>query len=220
MQLAGLPLGVVPIEPEKRTVTVTVKTASKAARTFGIRRQQLPLLSGTVSSVHKAQGEKLANVLLDLRSAAGPAPDKAINYVAVSRATSLEAMKSLFPVTLEQLRIKPDKNKMALMTWIRRQYLRHRSAVLELPIGEGDNGLPARGSSSDAPTALWLPPNSENKCFYNCVLAVMLALSDGIDLPDHSLLTPAGGRFFDCLCDVSSAMNAGALSIRVLVSSL
>ncbi|CAN0455567.1 unnamed protein product, partial [Laminaria digitata] len=107
LQLTGLPLGVVPIAPEKRIITVVVRTPSKAARTFRIRRLQLPLTSGTVSSVHKAQGETLDNVLVDLRVAAGPAPDNAINYVAVSRATSLEALKLLFPDTLEQLRIKP-----------------------------------------------------------------------------------------------------------------
>ncbi|CAN0561958.1 unnamed protein product, partial [Laminaria digitata] len=107
LQLTGIPLGVVPIAPEKRIITVVVRTPSKAARAFRIRRLQLPLTSGTVSSVHKAQGETLDNVLVDLRVAAVQAPDKAINYVAVSRATSLEALKLLFPVTLEQLRIKP-----------------------------------------------------------------------------------------------------------------
>lgn len=85
---------------------------------YNIQRRQLPLHPGALSSAHKAQGETLPNVLIDMRDAPGPTADPAIGYVALSRATGLDGLKLLFPVTKDQLNVPPDKDCIALMTWM------------------------------------------------------------------------------------------------------
>ena len=199
---------------------------SNRSRTFASQSQQIPLTSGTVASVHKAQGETLDDVLLDLRKTEGPSPDMAIVYVAISRATCLESLKLLFPLTLHQLRVTRDADNMALMAWIQAQYRKHREGFLgpgdeqssHDPTGGSVNpgiGL-GRNEGTIAPR-LWIPRNSNNNCFFNSVLAVMLSLSDtGREI--DSCLTPAGGWFFLAVQQVCDHMYLGSLPSTVLVS--
>ncbi|CAN0032698.1 unnamed protein product, partial [Ectocarpus fasciculatus] len=101
LHLPGLDPGVVAIKPHTRTIRVTVPSRySSSKKEYYIKRRQLPLCSGNISSVHRAQGESLDDCLLDLRQpqrkqGGRGIDDSALIYVAISRATSLEAIRLL-----------------------------------------------------------------------------------------------------------------------------
>lgn len=119
LHLPGLPPGVISISPEKRTFTLSVPGPVRdSRRTYNFQCRQLPLHPGALSWAHKAQGETIPDVLIDMCDAPGPAADPAIGYVALSRSTGLEGLKLLFPVTKDQLNVAPDKGCIALLNWM------------------------------------------------------------------------------------------------------
>jgi ATP-dependent exoDNAse (exonuclease V) alpha subunit len=68
-------------------------THPHSKRSCTIRRTQVPIVPAFAMTAHKAQGQSLSNVIIDLQSCNGTeAP-----YVMVSRATSLEAILILRP---------------------------------------------------------------------------------------------------------------------------
>lgn len=109
------------------------------------RDDSFQLHRGKCLSVHKAQGDTLDDLLLHLRKARGPTPDRAIIHVAVSRATCLASLKMLFPVTLDQLQTKPDRDNMALMSCIEERYIYTSASFVRLK-----SGCEASTSSQDA----------------------------------------------------------------------
>ena len=136
VKLKGFDRGVVPIGVKCRTFEVKVgRLHGMVAKIYHIKRYQLPLVSGTISSCHRAQGETLADCLLDMRQpetthgVGTEEKDNTLLYVAISRATSLESLRLLFPITLEQMQTKPAKDPTCLMAWITEQSHLHKSKI-------------------------------------------------------------------------------------------
>lgn len=107
LQLKGFERGVVPIGPKSRTFEVKIRGRRGMPETaYHIKRYQLPNISGTISSVHRAQGENLSDCLLDLHQDRRPRDmtsmakrtedNNSLVYPAVSRATSLESLDFCF----------------------------------------------------------------------------------------------------------------------------
>lgn len=72
------------------------------------------------------------DILLDLRKARGPAHDKVIIYVAVSRATGMDSLKMLSPAKIHQLQTKPDRDSMTYMLWIQERDINHYVSFIRL----------------------------------------------------------------------------------------
>ncbi|CAN0458965.1 unnamed protein product, partial [Ectocarpus fasciculatus] len=85
-KLDGLPRGVVAFAPIEKPFTVV----GIAKRKFTIRRRQVPLTAGCLSSVYRSQGQTMRNIILDIRNPPGNKMDPAAVYVALSRATCVE----------------------------------------------------------------------------------------------------------------------------------
>ena len=86
-------------------------------RKFHINRRQLPLTAGCVSSVFRSQGQTMTKVILDMRPSPRTAMDPAAVYVALSRATCLDALNLLFPLTLDDLNQPPDRDILAIIAY-------------------------------------------------------------------------------------------------------
>ncbi|CAN0523223.1 unnamed protein product, partial [Ectocarpus sp. 12 AP-2014] len=85
-QLDGLPRGVVAFAPVEKPFSIV----GIGKRKFTIRRRQLPLTAGCLSSVYRSQGQTMRTIILDIRNPPGNRMDPAAVYVALSRATCLE----------------------------------------------------------------------------------------------------------------------------------
>ncbi|CAM9507277.1 unnamed protein product, partial [Ectocarpus sp. 12 AP-2014] len=115
-QLDGLPRGVVAFAPVEKPFSIV----GIGKRKFTIRRRQLPLTAGCLSSVYRSQGQTMRTIILDIRNPPGNRMDPAAVYVALSRATCLEDLYLLFPVTLEDLNKPRNKDVVALVEYLER----------------------------------------------------------------------------------------------------
>lgn len=242
LQLPGLERGVVDFASIEKNFTID----GVSNRKFVFKRRQLPLTAGCVSSVFRSQGQTMRNIILDIRRPPGPKMDSAAVYVALSRATSLDAINMLFPVTLDDLNQPTDRDILAIIGYLERLDL----ATLRLFLRDPSSFTPASASVdavADArPTTFTgrqrgttgrhgpgatrrvghLVANSDN-CFFNSALALGLAAWDGQPLPASSAGTPAAGSYFHVLqllrdsmfdgCAVQqNAMVSDALVFRLL----
>ncbi|CAB1108241.1 unnamed protein product [Ectocarpus sp. CCAP 1310/34] len=218
LKLPGFPRGVVAFGPIERNVVLT----GKNGRNFTIKRRQLPLTSGCLSSVR---------VILDLRKPPGPRVDPASLYVARSRAKSLNDTYLLFPVTLNDLSRPRDADVVALIDCLRRLAKDTLNAFTSDPStfipsatslptdsdydsGENDGG---RGSGWLGGASrrrqlqpAHLMPNSANNCFFNSAIALCLAVFDGHTPPNFSDCTPAATAFCPAIRLVKDNMLSGA----------
>eukprot|EP00752_Nemacystus_decipiens_P017326 g15522.t1 len=215
LHLEGLDRGVIAIAPVEKEFTIV----GVGKREFTIRRRQLPLTAGCVSSVFRSQGQTMPKIMLDIRRPPGTAMDPAAVYVALSRATSLDALNLLFPVTLEDLNQPPDKDILALVNYLEqldRETLRlfldnpstftPASATVDALAGKGlgtRNYGPSRTMGRHGRGATrrvaHLIANNNNNCFFNSALALGLAAWDGQPLPPSPAGTPAAGSFFEAV---------------------
>ncbi|CAM9906537.1 unnamed protein product, partial [Hapterophycus canaliculatus] len=86
LQLDGLPRGVIAVASIEKTLSVV----GIAKRRFTIRRRQVPLTAGCLSSVYRSQGHTMRSIILDIRDPPRNRIDSAAIHVVLSRATCLE----------------------------------------------------------------------------------------------------------------------------------
>ena len=77
----------------KDTVDITFQHPHKAKGTITIRRTQVPIIPAFAMTAHRAQGQTLPNVIVDLQSCQGSESP----YVMLSRVTSLQGLLILRP---------------------------------------------------------------------------------------------------------------------------
>ena len=235
LHLEGLDRGVVAIAPVEKEFTIE----GIGKRKFIFKRRQLPLTAGCVSSVFRSQGQTMPKIILDIRPPPGTGMDPAAVYVALSRATSLEALNLLFPVTLEDLNQPPDRDILAIINYLHRL----DKETLKLFLQDASRFTPASASldaaTDEGPTpsrsqrrrttgrhgpgatrrVAHLIANSSNNCFFNSALALGLAAWDGQQLPPSSAGTPAARSFFSALQLLRDFMFDGsALPDHIVVS--
>ncbi|CAB1112809.1 unnamed protein product [Ectocarpus sp. CCAP 1310/34] len=129
----------------------------------------------------------------------GTAMDPAAVYVALFRATILEALNLLFPVTLEDLNQPPDRDILAIINYLHRldketlkvflqDASRFTPASASLDAATDEGPTPSRtqrrrttGRHGPGATrrVAHLIANSNNNCFFNSALALGLAAWDG-----------------------------------------
>ncbi|CAM9252717.1 unnamed protein product, partial [Ectocarpus sp. 4 AP-2014] len=124
-----MPRGVVAFAPFEKPFTVV----GIGKRKFTIRRRQLPLTAGCLSSVYRSQGQTMRTIILDIRNPPGNRMDPAAVYVTLSRATCLMDTYLLFPVTLENLNKPRNKDVVALIEYLERLDKATFSAFLQDP---------------------------------------------------------------------------------------
>ena len=166
-------------------------------------------------------------------------PIRGVRTWNLSRATFLEDLYLLFPVTLEDLNKPRNKDVVALVEYLERLDKATLAAFLQDPtrftpasaslahlpdVGprpmtkqQQRKGGNRHGHGATRRTAHLLP-NSEKNCFLNSSLALALAAWDAQHLPDISNLTPAGGAFMTLLQRLRDSMFDGcALPQDILV---
>ncbi|CAN0088949.1 unnamed protein product, partial [Ectocarpus fasciculatus] len=84
------------------------------------KRRQIPLTAGCLSSDDRSQGQTMRKIILDIRRPPGHAMDCAAVYVALSRATGLDDLNLLFPVTLQDLNQPQNPNVVAIVNYLHR----------------------------------------------------------------------------------------------------
>ncbi|KAG6822418.1 hypothetical protein H0H92_013979 [Tricholoma furcatifolium] len=137
-----------PVLPD--TVSFHLKNPfSKEVRT--VRRTQLPLVPAFAMTAHRAQGQTLDRVIVDLASCKGAeAP-----YVMLSRASSLDGLAILRPFDIERIRVGKSQDH---------QLEQHRLRIVELLT------LRENGDAADrqmASTSLREYPESETRAVYS-----------------------------------------------------
>ncbi|CBJ31141.1 conserved unknown protein [Ectocarpus siliculosus] len=166
----------------------------------------------------RSQGQTMPKIILDIRRPPGHAVDCAAVYVALSRATGLDDLNLLFPVTLQDLNQPQNPDIVAIVNYLHRLDEATMMIFLKDPgsftpayatlddIGEAGprppNKQPKRiGRHGPGATGrvAHLIPNEGNNCFFNSALALALAAWDGQPLPDTTAGTPAAGSFFAAL---------------------
>ncbi|CAN0166602.1 unnamed protein product [Scytosiphon promiscuus] len=194
-----------------------------------------------LSSVYRSQGQTLRKTILDIRRPPGNKLDTAAMYVALSRATGLDDINMLFPITLEDLNRPPNQDVVAIVNYLGRLdrasfavfmnapgTFTPASASLDTVADVGPKtpkkqrrkttGKYGRGATRRVAHLL---PNDANNCFFNSALALALAGWDGQPLPVASEGTPAAASFFgtlqllrDCMFDGSSVPSSVQVSAR------
>ncbi|CAB1108780.1 unnamed protein product [Ectocarpus sp. CCAP 1310/34] len=172
----------------------------------------------------------MPKIILDIRPPPGTGMDPAAVYVALSRATSLDALNLLFPVTLEDLNQPPDRDILAIINYLHRldketlkvflqDASRFTPASASLDAATDEGPTPSRtqrrrttGRHGPGATrrVAHLIANSNNNCFFNSALALGLAAWDGQQLPPSSAGTPAAGSFFSALQLLRDSMFDGS----------
>lgn len=187
----------------------------------------------------QTQGETIQTLLLHMKKPVDGPMDERASYVALSRATALEKLYMVEPVTLDQLRHKPKPDIAATLDFLERldkatldAFLKNPSTftpvtVKSLPTRGNDSprghptrgrpGTSASGCSPPSPTTPFLAPNSRNNCFYNAI-ACTLAAFDGQPLLSLESSTPSAKVFFSAVEVVRHNMNNGPLTQPLLVS--
>ncbi|CAM9812558.1 unnamed protein product, partial [Scytosiphon promiscuus] len=115
-KLDGLPRGVIAIAPVEKTFSIT----GVGNRKITFKRRQVPLTTGCLSSVYRSQGKTLWEIRLDIRRPPGNKLDTAAVCVALSRATGLDDINMLFPITLEDLNRPPNQDVVAIVNYLGR----------------------------------------------------------------------------------------------------
>lgn len=160
-------------------------------------------------------------------------------YVALSRATALEKLYMVEPITLDQLRHKPKPDIAATLDFLDRLDKATQDAFLGNPsvftpvtvrsLGKGHdrnqrrgrNGRMGSGSAPGDRCGPFLAPNSRQNCFFNASIACTLAAYDGQPLLPPQSSTPSAKRFFAAIGAVHEQMEGGhALPPDVLVRLL
>lgn len=169
--------------------------------------------------------------------------DPAATYVALSRATCLENLYLLFPVTLRDLTRPRNKDVVALIDFLHRLEkatldnftkdpanfvaatgdgrTRHDGGTdnnASTPPRLGRNGNRTRPRRPSPSLTAHLMPNQQNACFFNSAIALCLGAFDGQALPAPSNCTPPAAAFFTTLQLIREAMFHGTpLQEHVLV---
>lgn len=117
LHMPDLPRGVMACFPLEREFSVV----GRAGRTFTIRRTQLPLFSGCLTSVYRAQGNTYEKVGLTLRKPVERAMDsRATVHAALSRASEVDKVYLLGQVSLEDITNHQDAGVVALKEHLKR----------------------------------------------------------------------------------------------------
>ncbi|CAM9571321.1 unnamed protein product [Ectocarpus sp. 4 AP-2014] len=214
LHLDGLQRGVVAVAPVERKFTIV----GINKRTFTFKRRQIPLTAGCLSSVYRSQGQNMPKIILDIRRPSGHAMHCAAVYIALSRATGLDDLNLLFPVSLQDLNQPQNPDIVAIVNYLHRL----DEAIMELSLKDPGSFTPAYATLDDIGEASARPPNKQpnrigrhgpgatrrvahlipnedNNCSFNSALALALAAWDGQPLPDTTAGTPAAGTFFTAL---------------------
>lgn len=227
LQLDGMPRGVIAVAPIERTFSVIDINKRK----FSIKRHQLPLTAGCLSSVYRSQGQTLRKIILNIRQPPGPKMDTAAVYVALSRATGLNDLNLLFPITINDLNQPNNVDTDALVKCLSRLYDITLKLFLDNPAcftpasasldpvtaaGPRQGNIKRRNTTGrHGPGATsrvaHLLPNSCNNCFFNSSLALaLLAAWDGQQLPQVAMCTPSAATFFATLQLLRDSMLDGS----------
>lgn len=149
-------------------------------------RAQVPLSVGIISSVHRAQGETIAKVVMDPRKPVDGNMGIAAVYVASSRATDASRLFLLSPVSLEDFTHPQDADVAAQIDYLERLDEATLASFLDDPL----TFRPARPTLIAGPLRTIsydplpsLSPNESSNCFFNAAMAVW----DDCPLPDPSL---------------------------------
>ncbi|CAK5281207.1 unnamed protein product [Mycena citricolor] len=94
-RLAGLDMGVLPIEPAKTTYRVKTTISGGAAVTKTIQRRQFPLTGAYAFTDYRSQGQTLKNVLVDIATPPSGGLSLFNVYVALSRSSGRETIRLL-----------------------------------------------------------------------------------------------------------------------------
>ncbi|CAM9627955.1 unnamed protein product [Hapterophycus canaliculatus] len=226
LQLDGFPRGVIAIAPREKSFSIKCV----GNRIFTFKRQQVPFTAGCLSSVYRSQGQTLRKIILDIRRPPGSKLDTAAVYVALSRATGLDDINMLFPITLEDLNRPRNQDVVAIVSYLRRLDGASLALFLETPatftpasasldavddVGPKTSkkqrrkitGRHGRGATR---RVAHLIPNDDNNCFFNSALALSLAGWDAQILTDPSKGTPAASTFFSALQLLRDCMFDGS----------
>ncbi|CAN0497974.1 unnamed protein product, partial [Ectocarpus sp. 12 AP-2014] len=235
LHLDGLQRGVIAVAPVERKFTIVGINKRK----FTFKRRQIPLTAGCLSSVYRSQGQTMRKIILDIRRPPGHAMDCAAVYVALSRATGLDDLNLLFPVTLQDLNQPQNPDIIAVVKYLHRLDDATMELFLKDPgsftpayatlddIGEAgprppkkQPRQPGRHGSGATRRVAHLIPNAYNNCFFNSALTLALAAWDGQPLPDAAAGTPAAGSFFAVLQLLRDSMfDECALSPNIVVQA-
>ncbi len=95
-QLEGLPPGVIPVEPIKQSMQITLERDGAAPLKRSVTRSQFPMTPAYAFTDYRSQGQTIPTVLVDLKSPPPPAPLTLFNlYVALSRSSGRGSIRLL-----------------------------------------------------------------------------------------------------------------------------
>ncbi|CAB1100401.1 unnamed protein product [Ectocarpus sp. CCAP 1310/34] len=244
LKLPDLCRGVTSVGPVERNFSIVI---TKTKRKFTFSRKQVPLTAGCLSALGSdyiassclyhpilSHCVSLRRIILDLQKPPQPLVDPASSYLALSRATYLEDLYLLFPVTLEDLSRPRNKDVVALIEFLHR--LEETTSLLSHPdrstftltsaslSSDGDaidgedntstgrtrgGSRPGRHLPASTPSIARLIANKNNNYFLNSAMALTLAAFDGLSPPDGRDCTPAGAAFFPAIKLIQDTMFNG-----------